>query len=224
MKCNTCENEQGFKFCKALDSIDRVTIRQICPVCGGFVGQVLSRASAENCGYELELMTGDNTAWRVDSYLNTVFYPAMNNHYEHSGNLAIGYQSRENYTFHTLFCDTCHETIGTIPNYVIESCTDTDFIELVNNAVDITPLAPIKPPKIPAVLYEQYRQYTASNKWKIKRDNRMALDNHECALCFTTSHLQVHHITYDRIFNEKMSDLLTVCKSCHEIIHGREFE
>lgn len=76
--------------------------------------------------------------------------------------------------------------------------------------------------KIPYILYKDYDDYINSDKWQRRRANRMAIDNNECKLCFSKAKLHVHHITYDNFGNEPMSELITVCKSCHEKIHGHE--
>ena len=42
-----------------------------------------------------------------------------------------------------------------------------------------------------------------------------------CERCKDTGkRLDVHHITYARIFNEEPSDLMLVCRKCHQQIHG----
>ncbi len=45
---------------------------------------------------------------------------------------------------------------------------------------------------------------------------RLALGNFRCAVCGSKKKLQIHHLTYDRIFKEEMTDLIPLCDSDHE--------
>ena len=229
MQCPTCLNTE-LKFCKAVDSINRPVTRRYCTTCLGFVGSLLPASLADNCGYELELMSGDSTAWRVDNYTTTVYNKAINEH----SDVKIAFKKNGDYVMYQLFCDKCKEVIGSVPQYVIkawETYTETENISefkaialagLCQGMVDITPLEPIYRPKIPPILYRDYADYLQSKEWWHKKNNRKVLDGNKCCLCFSTQNLQVHHVTYDRLFYELMSDLITVCKSCHEIIHGHK--
>jgi hypothetical protein len=67
----------------------------------------------------------------------------------------------------------------------------------------------------------RYRQYIASDAWKTKRRERLELDGHECTNCDATTYLEVHHLTYERLGNELMSDLQTLCQTCHARLHGQ---
>lgn len=69
---------------------------------------------------------------------------------------------------------------------------------------------------------EWYHQYLASDEWKTKRNARLELDDHTCLMCGSTKRLHIHHATYERIGNESLNDLLTVCHVCHKKLHGRE--
>lgn len=68
-----------------------------------------------------------------------------------------------------------------------------------------------------------YRTYIDSTAWFRKRRERLEIDGHRCQgfMCFRTDCLEVHHKTYERIGDERMEDLITLCESCHEIQHGR---
>ena len=67
--------------------------------------------------------------------------------------------------------------------------------------------------------YERYKWYIKySDKWQIKRAQRMKIDNYMCK-CGATENLEVHHITYKNLFDEPMIDLETLCHKCHEEKH-----
>ncbi len=64
-----------------------------------------------------------------------------------------------------------------------------------------------------------YQAYLDSNKWKALRLRIIKDRGHKCQDCGSTKHLQVHHLTYDRIFKERDTDLRVVCQDCHNAIH-----
>ena len=62
---------------------------------------------------------------------------------------------------------------------------------------------------------EKYRQYLESNAWQIKRILVLSqVDCCEGCLC-DDEPLQVHHLTYERIYQEELSDLMALCDRCH---------
>lgn len=67
---------------------------------------------------------------------------------------------------------------------------------------------------------KQYQAYLESDEWKNKRIQLFILRGNKCEKCGSSKHIQVHHKTYKRIFNEKLSDLMVVCGDCHQKIHG----
>lgn len=69
---------------------------------------------------------------------------------------------------------------------------------------------------------KEYSDYLESDEWKARRDYRLKKDGYRCAICGTGKNLQVHHITYERVKNELIDDLVTVCESCHNGIHSND--
>lgn len=67
-----------------------------------------------------------------------------------------------------------------------------------------------------------YHQHLNSPEWREKRAQRLALDEHRCFRCRGTDGLEVHHRVYDRLGNERMDDLETLCRRCHKLEHGRD--
>lgn len=66
----------------------------------------------------------------------------------------------------------------------------------------------------------RYRDYIASEGWRKKRQQRLDLDGRMCTNCDATTRLEVHHLTYERLGNERMEDLVTMCRECHARHHG----
>ena len=62
---------------------------------------------------------------------------------------------------------------------------------------------------------EEYATYLSSDAWKQKRMQRIAISNFRCAACGCKNNIEVHHLTYARIFNEEMEDLLPLCYFHH---------
>ncbi len=60
-----------------------------------------------------------------------------------------------------------------------------------------------------------YEAYLSSEQWKQKRLLILQRDGYKCIACGTTRRLAVHHKVYDRVGNELLSDLITLCKRCH---------
>jgi len=65
----------------------------------------------------------------------------------------------------------------------------------------------------------QYKLYLQSDEWAERRLRILRRDNYTCRICSSTTNLHVHHLTYDRKYNESDYDLITICKDCHEIVH-----
>jgi len=62
---------------------------------------------------------------------------------------------------------------------------------------------------------DKYKSYLNSDAWKAKRRERLAIAQHRCAACPRKA-TDVHHLTYERIFNENMEDLLPLCHEHHQ--------
>lgn len=194
---------------------------------------MVKREVAESCGYELICHDGNSDKFKVQQYMRDTFLPAYNNH-ECENIFHIGYIEVNGYRHHRVFCATCREVIAYPSLSVIKAWRDyyedgvvresmaIYLAQMTEEMVDLTPYEPKFSHKIPRLLLEQYTDYIQSQKWQRQRNNRMAIDNNECKLCFSKAKLHVHHITYDNFGNEPMSELITVCKSCHEKIHGHE--
>lgn len=66
--------------------------------------------------------------------------------------------------------------------------------------------------------WARYRTYMASPQWAalsaaiIRRDKG-------CRACGATDGLEVHHHTYDRFEHEHRTDLVTLCRPCHQAVH-----
>lgn len=67
----------------------------------------------------------------------------------------------------------------------------------------------------------RYKQYLKSDKWRQKRFLVLQRDGFKCVRCGSKNRLQVHHKTYRNVFNEPLSDLITLCNRCHKKEHKK---
>lgn len=68
--------------------------------------------------------------------------------------------------------------------------------------------------------HEKYRSlYLRTPRWQTLREEVFRRDGHRCRVCDTTESLQCHHNTYDRLGAEHMTDLETLCATCHANHH-----
>jgi 5-methylcytosine-specific restriction endonuclease McrA len=74
----------------------------------------------------------------------------------------------------------------------------------------------------------KYHEYLLSSKWKKIRAKVLKRDGNRCRYrrfylfrCKGTKNLQVHHKNYKNVFNEKLKDLVTLCRYHHEKVHKK---
>lgn len=65
-----------------------------------------------------------------------------------------------------------------------------------------------------------YREYLASEAWSQKREAVIARCAGICEQCMMNRVQQIHHLTYERLGNERLEDLMGLCARCHMKIHG----
>jgi hypothetical protein len=65
----------------------------------------------------------------------------------------------------------------------------------------------------------EYDKYLESSEWHEKRLLALKRDEYKCQSCLTRKAVEVHHLTYQRVFNEPLFDLVAVCNQCHRGLH-----
>lgn len=68
---------------------------------------------------------------------------------------------------------------------------------------------------------EAYERYLNSSAWKAKRLDALDAADHKCNGCGADDALQVHHLTYERLGFERLTDLMVLCEQCHALEHGK---
>lgn len=81
------------------------------------------------------------------------------------------------------------------------------------------------------IVADGYQEYLQSRQWQAKRDAVMRRAHDRCEFMTTTDGFErrrcceravdVHHLTYMRLFDEKLTDLLAVCRYHHRLAHDR---
>lgn len=65
---------------------------------------------------------------------------------------------------------------------------------------------------------DRYHEYLDSPEWLHRRDAVLARDYY-CRNCTVNLSREVHHLTYARIYRERLSDLVGLCRACHRLAH-----
>lgn len=64
-----------------------------------------------------------------------------------------------------------------------------------------------------------YQEYLNDDWWKSFKGLVLRFWEHRCALCNSNKNIDVHHRTYERLHEEKISDCIALCRSCHKRHH-----
>jgi len=68
---------------------------------------------------------------------------------------------------------------------------------------------------------EMYNEYMRSDAWDARRDRIMRKRGPACEHCGWNGVVQLHHLTYERLYEELDEDLELLCISCHEAADER---
>lgn len=72
--------------------------------------------------------------------------------------------------------------------------------------------------------YVDYKKYISSKEWKEKKEEVFNQRGKECEQCGYQYRLHVHHLTYERLGNERLEDLQILCFQCHMSKHDEYFD
>lgn len=62
--------------------------------------------------------------------------------------------------------------------------------------------------------------YYETPHWRLLSSQRREFDGHRCCQCSAFRELNVHHWQYKLFAEDMRQDLMTLCRSCHEAVHG----
>lgn len=66
-----------------------------------------------------------------------------------------------------------------------------------------------------------YQTYLASQAWAVKREAVKLRCSEICELCNNSAMRSTHHLTYERLGDEYLEDLLGLCDDCHKFLSGK---
>jgi 5-methylcytosine-specific restriction endonuclease McrA len=69
---------------------------------------------------------------------------------------------------------------------------------------------------------ENYSEYLHSNHWKllkVRYRKSKLFKSGACSICGSYKRINIHHKSYIRIGNERLSDLMVLCQDCHHKLH-----
>ena len=75
--------------------------------------------------------------------------------------------------------------------------------------------------EIPRHLRNRYDRYLLSPEWRKKKAKTHRRDGYKCVVCSKSKLRDTHHLTYKRVFVEKISDLVTLSPMHHRQVHER---
>ncbi len=67
----------------------------------------------------------------------------------------------------------------------------------------------------------EYHRYLASREWALLKQQLRLRSAGKCERCVAGAYEQTHHVTYERLGREELSDLLAVCEACHAFLSAR---
>jgi predicted ATP-dependent serine protease len=67
---------------------------------------------------------------------------------------------------------------------------------------------------------DKYHRYLCSREWAEKRRAVLHRSEGVCERCQLGKVEEIHHLTYDRKYDEHLDDLQGLCAPCHEYVHG----
>lgn len=66
-----------------------------------------------------------------------------------------------------------------------------------------------------------YVRHLRSPQWQRTRLAAIRRSGGRCSHCGVAAPLDVHHLTYDRLGKERSSDVVALCRTCHNRVHGK---
>jgi hypothetical protein len=67
----------------------------------------------------------------------------------------------------------------------------------------------------------EYARYLQSPRWRMLARAVRIRAKGKCEICWRRDGEECAHLTYERVFNERMTDVLWVCKWCHRELDSR---
>lgn len=69
--------------------------------------------------------------------------------------------------------------------------------------------------------YQRYAEYLASEHWQGLKARYRQSDRPKRCACGARRRLHLHHLTYERLGAESLTDLILLCADCHDAAHRK---
>ena|SRR6266542_2090390 len=69
---------------------------------------------------------------------------------------------------------------------------------------------------------DYHQTYLGTEQWQCRRREAIQRGKFRCANCYKERRLQIHHLSYAHLGDEQPSDIVALCRSCHERITAEE--
>jgi hypothetical protein len=63
--------------------------------------------------------------------------------------------------------------------------------------------------------FKSREEYYRSDEWRNLRRIKMDQSGNQCEQCHSMVRLEVHHVSYERLYREQLDDLKVLCIACH---------
>jgi len=82
----------------------------------------------------------------------------------------------------------------------------------------------LSPEELRAYRTMPYERYLQTARWRSRRNRALKLAEYHCQRCQAQRKLQVHHLSYARLGDERDEDLEVLCRGCHLGHHVNELQ
>lgn len=76
------------------------------------------------------------------------------------------------------------------------------------------------PESVQALKKLPYRDYLLGDHWQGVRKYALEHAKHRCQVCNSNARLDVHHRSYENRGEERFSDVIVLCRDCHDLFHS----
>jgi hypothetical protein len=66
--------------------------------------------------------------------------------------------------------------------------------------------------------FVNYYEYIKSPEWRVRANAAKRRAGYRCQTCGSNNKLQAHHLSYDRLGDEREEDIKVLCDECHEAV------
>lgn len=88
------------------------------------------------------------------------------------------------------------------------------FYSYTDSTPDLTPTKVLM-----FISAEEKLAYMQTKQWSELKEHRLRIAQNKCEHCGSTNKLHLHHVTYERLTQEHIEDVVILCEECHNKVH-----